>query len=58
MKSRPAAARGEAEGLTLERNFLHAAELEFVHPRTGKALSLQAELPEELTGLLEQLRGA
>jgi 23S rRNA pseudouridine1911/1915/1917 synthase len=41
----------------LERNFLHAAQLEFVHPRTGKTLSLEAELPEELELLLEQLRG-
>jgi 23S rRNA pseudouridine1911/1915/1917 synthase len=52
------AGEGEEEGLALERNFLHAAELEFVHPRSGKSLSLQAEMPEELQGLLEQLRGA
>jgi 23S rRNA pseudouridine1911/1915/1917 synthase len=60
LKSRPGASRSEAESLaslTLERNFLHAAELEFEHPRTGKLLSLQAELPAELTLLLEQLRG-
>jgi 23S rRNA pseudouridine1911/1915/1917 synthase len=56
LKSRPAASRSEEESLTLERNFLHAAELEFAHPRTGKVLTLRSELPEELTGLLEQLR--
>lgn len=56
LKSRPAASRSEAESLSLERNFLHAAELEFAHPRTGKGLALHSELPEELTGLLEQLR--
>ena len=48
----------EDESLSLERNFLHAAQLEFVHPRTGETLSLEAELPEELGALLEQLRGA
>ena len=58
LKSRPAASRSEEESLTLERNFLHAAELEFAHPRTGKVLTLRSELPEELTELLEQLRPA
>jgi 23S rRNA pseudouridine1911/1915/1917 synthase len=58
LKSGPAASAGEGESLSLERNFLHAAELEFAHPRTGTLLTLNAELPEELTGLLEQLRGA
>jgi 23S rRNA pseudouridine1911/1915/1917 synthase len=62
LKSRPTTVRdGEEESLsslTLERNFLHAAALEFAHPRTGKVLSLEAELPEELRVLLEQLRGA
>jgi 23S rRNA pseudouridine1911/1915/1917 synthase len=57
LKSRPGASRSEAESLSLDRNFLHAAELEFEHPRTGKPLMLQAELPVELTLLLEQLRG-
>ena len=58
LKSRPAASRSEEESLTLERNFLHAAELEFAHPRTGKVLTLRSELPPELTELLEQLRRA
>ncbi len=53
-----AAAGDEDDSLSLERNFLHAAALEFAHPRTGKTLSLEAELPEELGVLLEQLRGA
>ncbi|MGA7155241.1 MAG: RluA family pseudouridine synthase [Acidobacteriaceae bacterium] len=48
---------GDAAGLTLERNFLHAAALEFAHPGSGKTLTLKAELPEELGGLLEKLRG-
>jgi 23S rRNA pseudouridine1911/1915/1917 synthase len=57
LKSRPAATAGAGETLSLERNFLHAAELEFEHPRTGEVLSLQAGLSEELMELLESLRG-
>ena len=44
------------EGFSLERNFLHAAELEFVHPRTGKLLELRAGLPEELIEVLQKVR--
>ena len=44
------------EPLTLERNFLHAAELDFKHPRTAKPLEFRAPLPPELTSLLDQLR--
>ncbi len=45
-----------SEPLTLDRNFLHAAELDLKHPRTGKPLQLRAPLPAELTRLLDQLR--
>ena len=48
---------GGAETLELERNFLHAARLEFTHPRTGQEISEQASLPAELVEFLEQLRG-
>ena len=41
--------------LTLARNFLHAAAIEFAHPRTGKFLSFQASLPRELSSFLERL---
>jgi len=44
-----------AESLALKRNFLHAAELEFAHPRTGKAIHLQSDLPGELQNLLHQI---
>ncbi|MGC2620448.1 MAG: RluA family pseudouridine synthase [Acidobacteriaceae bacterium] len=44
-----------AEDLQLERNFLHAAELEFAHPVTGQMLHLTAPLPGELTEFLERL---
>jgi 23S rRNA pseudouridine1911/1915/1917 synthase len=46
----------EEEALSLDRNFLHAAELEFLHPRTGKLLELRAALPPELVQMLERLR--
>ncbi len=42
--------------LELERNFLHAAELDLPHPRTGEPLELRSGLPEDLVGFLEQLR--
>jgi 23S rRNA pseudouridine1911/1915/1917 synthase len=47
----------EAEAIELERNFLHAAELEFLHPRTKERLELKSELPAELVTTLEVLRG-
>jgi 23S rRNA pseudouridine1911/1915/1917 synthase len=40
----------------LGRNFLHAARLEFLHPRTGQPLKFAAPLPPELQSFLEQLR--
>jgi 23S rRNA pseudouridine1911/1915/1917 synthase len=45
----------EPETITLDRNFLHAAELEFAHPITGKHLTLQAPLPEELSSFQKNL---
>ncbi len=49
---------GDGEGTepTLQRNFLHAAELDFNHPRTGKPMVLRSELPPELTAFLEKVR--
>jgi 23S rRNA pseudouridine1911/1915/1917 synthase len=41
--------------ISLDRNFLHAAELEFAHPRTGKKLALRSELPGDLTKFLALL---
>jgi 23S rRNA pseudouridine1911/1915/1917 synthase len=40
----------------LERNFLHAAHLEFAHPQTGKVLIIDAPLPPELDQFLQWLR--
>ncbi|MBV8632821.1 MAG: RluA family pseudouridine synthase, partial [Silvibacterium sp.] len=54
--TRPKKSDPEPETVTLDRNFLHAAELEFAHPRTGKVLHLKAGLPEELEGFFSKLR--
>ena len=44
-----------AAPLSLDRNFLHAAELELAHPQTGKPISLKSGLPEELQSFLASL---
>ena len=41
--------------LSLGRNFLHAARLEFAHPKTGKELVFSRELPEELGAFLRKI---
>jgi 23S rRNA pseudouridine1911/1915/1917 synthase len=61
--ARQASPPGDAESpthpavLALDRNFLHAAAIEFTQPRTGTALKFEAPLPPELTLFLEHLRG-
>lgn len=55
--SRAARRNAEPERLRLERNFLHAAELEFTHPISRKVLRLEAPLPAELTEFLARLEG-
>jgi 23S rRNA pseudouridine1911/1915/1917 synthase len=54
MYGAPAQARGKNAVTALKRNFLHAAELEFRHPRTGEAIALKSELPEELREFLRK----
>lgn len=44
------------ETLSLDRNFLHSSELEFVHPITQKTISLTSSLPPELEEFLVRLR--
>jgi 23S rRNA pseudouridine1911/1915/1917 synthase len=41
----------------LDRQALHAAELGFEHPTSGKSLEFQSALPEDLQGLVSALRG-
>lgn len=38
------------------RYFLHAAELQFAHPRTGEILKFESPLPEDLSTLLQRIR--
>lgn len=40
----------------LNRQFLHAAELRFKHPKTGKELMFKAALPAELQSVLDLVR--
>jgi 23S rRNA-/tRNA-specific pseudouridylate synthase len=39
----------------LGRHFLHAAQLEFVHPATGELMKFEAPMPAELTSFLSML---
>jgi 23S rRNA pseudouridine1911/1915/1917 synthase len=55
MYGAPTQARGKSAVVVLKRNFLHAAELEFRHPRTGETISLKSELPAELRDFLEKV---
>ncbi|HUV68675.1 MAG TPA: RluA family pseudouridine synthase [Terracidiphilus sp.] len=57
VQSKAARRKSGPEVLRLGRNFLHAARLEFSHPVTGKALQLEAPLPEELEQFLKRLEG-
>lgn len=45
----------EQEELSLRRNFLHAAVLEFVHPATREHMRFERPLPAELENFLKQL---
>jgi 23S rRNA pseudouridine1911/1915/1917 synthase len=56
-QSKAARRNADPERLRLGRNFLHAARLEFTHPKTGKPLQLEAPLPDELNAFLERLEG-
>ena len=45
----------DAATISLPRNFLHAAQLVLIHPRSGATLSFQSPLPTELQALLETI---
>ncbi|MFZ1049921.1 MAG: RluA family pseudouridine synthase [Candidatus Sulfotelmatobacter sp.] len=55
MYGAPRQARGHSAAIGLPRNFLHAAELEFRHPRSGETIALRSELPEELQEFLRKV---
>lgn len=53
---RPESYLGTGSGVaSLERNFLHAFELQFRHPISNRPLSFQQPLPAELTNFLRQI---
>jgi 23S rRNA pseudouridine1911/1915/1917 synthase len=53
---RPASYLGTATGVaSLERNFLHAFELQFQHPISNRPLLFQQPLPAELTDFLREI---
>jgi len=45
----------EASERRIARVALHAASLQFVHPRSGEAVSLECELPSDFRSLLQAL---
>jgi 23S rRNA pseudouridine1911/1915/1917 synthase len=49
---------GVAGDLGLERQFLHAHRLRFVHPLTGAEIELESPLPADLTAALERARSS
>lgn len=53
--SRAARRKREPEKLKLDRNFLHAARIEFSHPISGKPIELEAPLPAELEQYLHRM---
>ena len=52
----PNTPRSEETGLSLDRNFLHAAHLSFTHPQTKKPMDFEAPLPVELDSFLSTIR--
>ena len=52
----PSQLRDGSESITLSRNFLHAAELQFAHPRSGEALEFARGLPGELERFVAGLK--
>lgn len=55
--SRARAGVKRSQSLTLGRNFLHAASIEFSHPRSGKQMAFETEVPGELRTFLASLMG-
>lgn len=52
MRARRGRATDEGSAISLPRNFLHAARLELLHPRTGMPIALESPLPPELQAFL------
>jgi 23S rRNA pseudouridine1911/1915/1917 synthase len=48
---------GEADAVLISRQALHAHRLTFEHPATGKPMTVEAPLPEDMRRTVEALRG-
>jgi len=48
--------RGRASTVKADRQMLHAAKLSLNHPKTGKRMTFEAPLPDDMEALLKQLR--
>jgi len=46
----------EASESRIDRVALHAARLQFIHPRTGKTVSVEAQLPSDFQSLIQSLQ--
>jgi 23S rRNA pseudouridine1911/1915/1917 synthase len=57
MRARRGRATDEGGAISLPRNFLHAAQLELAHPRTGEKIALKSPLPAELLAFLATIGG-
>jgi 23S rRNA pseudouridine1911/1915/1917 synthase len=51
----PREIKSRTASIAMGRNFLHATALAFDHPRTGKPLSFERELPSQLKEFLKQV---
>jgi 23S rRNA pseudouridine1911/1915/1917 synthase len=47
--------RAEASEQLIDRVALHAAHLKFVHPRSGKSISVECKLPPDFQHLIREL---
>ena len=56
-RSRSRNAAGPEALKTFERQALHAAVLEFRHPRSGRQMTFASELPQDIKTLLSKLNG-
>jgi 23S rRNA pseudouridine1911/1915/1917 synthase len=52
----PVYRRGARQALPVPRQALHASELSLVHPRSGRAMSWRAPLPQDMQRLVDALR--
>ncbi len=48
----------KSNAIGLDRNFLHAQAISFLHPRTDKELDFEQTLPDELRGFLDRIEGS